>query len=71
VVDWVPGPRTGAPLLCGALAWLECELTQVHRGGDHSIFLGRVLSACRGTDREALLFFGGSYHQIAMPPRSA
>ena len=70
-VDWVAGPNTGVPLLAGSLAWLECELDQVYDGGDHSIFLGRVLSSSRGPDRHALLFYGGGYHQVMPPTRSA
>lgn len=66
-VDCVPGPRTGAPLISGALAWLECRLAKVYDGGDHSIFLGKVLSASRGPDRQALLFYGGGYHQVVPP----
>jgi flavin reductase len=64
-VDWVPGARTGAPLLSGALAWLECELAESYQGGDHSIFLGRVLSSFRGVGDRALVFYGGAYHQGA------
>ncbi|WP_093944522.1 flavin reductase family protein [Actinoalloteichus hoggarensis] len=60
-VDWLPGPRTGAPLLAGALAWLECELTESFPGGDHSIFVGAVLAATRGSGDGGLLFFGGGY----------
>jgi flavin reductase (DIM6/NTAB) family NADH-FMN oxidoreductase RutF len=63
LVDWIPGPRTGSPLLAGALAWLECELTSAYEGGDHSIFLGHVLNACRGHGSEALVFYGGAFHQ--------
>jgi flavin reductase (DIM6/NTAB) family NADH-FMN oxidoreductase RutF len=63
-VDWSPGPHTGAPLMVGALAWLECRLSQVYEGGDHSIFLGEVLGLGSGTGREALLYFGGAYHQV-------
>jgi flavin reductase (DIM6/NTAB) family NADH-FMN oxidoreductase RutF len=63
-VDWAPGPHTGSPLLAGALAWLECELHEVYEGGDHSIFLGRVLGLGRSTGQGALLFFGGAYHQV-------
>lgn len=64
-LDWAPGPRTGAPLLTGALAWLECELAESYQGGDHSIFLGAVLGASRGPGRPALLFFDRDYHEIA------
>jgi flavin reductase (DIM6/NTAB) family NADH-FMN oxidoreductase RutF len=63
-VDWDPGPSTGAPLLANALAWLECELSEVYDGGDHSIFLGRVLGLGNGAEHRALLFYGGTYHQV-------
>lgn len=67
VIDCLPGPNTGAPLLSGSLAWLECELIRVHHGGDHSIFLGKVLAASRGSGRHALLYFGGGFHQVNSP----
>jgi flavin reductase (DIM6/NTAB) family NADH-FMN oxidoreductase RutF len=57
------GAATGAPLLGGALAWLECELEHAYDGGDHSIFLGRVLTVERGTLRDPLLYFGGAYRR--------
>lgn len=73
-VDWAPGPRTGAPLLDGALAWLECELEHTYDGGDHAIFVGRVLGAVAGHGDQPLLFHGGRFHDLApaVPPaRSA
>ncbi|MEY9211863.1 flavin reductase family protein [Thermobifida halotolerans] len=63
-VAWLPGPLTGAPLLSGALAWLECEVVEVYGGGDHSIFLGRVLGSARGTGGEALLFFDRGFRRL-------
>nr|WP_217643289.1 flavin reductase family protein [Actinopolyspora righensis] len=68
-VDCRRGPHTDAPLLEGSLAWLECELVDVYGGGDHSIFLGEVLSSIRGNDSRALLFCGGQYHLIDAPDR--
>lgn len=65
LVDSTPGPRTGAPVVSGALAWMECRLSAVHDGGDHSIFLGEVLDLGRGTGSEALLFYGGGFHRLA------
>ncbi|MET7718972.1 flavin reductase family protein [Streptomyces sp. NPDC005407] len=62
-IDWLPGPRTGAPLLAGSLAWLECELADAHETGDHSIFIGDVVGASRGSGREGLLFFGGAFQR--------
>ena len=38
------GPVTGAPLLDGALATLECRTTAVYDGGDHSIIVGEVVA---------------------------
>ncbi|MGW4112336.1 flavin reductase family protein [Actinosynnema sp. NPDC004786] len=64
VVDWTPGRRTGAPLLTGALAWLECEVVDVHAAGDHSLFLGRVLSCEPGDGDRALLFYQGLFHRV-------
>jgi flavin reductase len=69
-VDWFPGRSSGAPLLAGSLAWLECELAEVYHGGDHSIFLGTVVDAAQRPG-EALLFFGGGFHQGMPTPRSA
>ncbi|MFD1072870.1 flavin reductase family protein [Longispora fulva] len=63
-VDWAPGPHTGAPVLGGNLAWLECELTAVYDGGDHSIFLGTVLDLGRSGGEDALLFLGGSFYEF-------
>ncbi|GAA4549733.1 flavin reductase family protein [Amycolatopsis samaneae] len=63
-VEWTPGPLTGAPLLSGALAWVECELAEIYEGGDHSIFLGRVLASSRSTGTDTLVFYNGGYHHI-------
>lgn len=78
-VQWERGQRTGAPLLAGALAWLECELVKAYEGGDHSIFVGQVLSSHRNTDlralpdmnAEALVFFAGGYHELAQARQEA
>lgn len=45
----------GAPLLEGALAWIECRLASEHPTGDHTFFVGNVISAARGPGREALV----------------
>jgi len=70
-VGYTVGGKTGVPLLTGALAWLECELTQVVAGGDHSIFLGRVVATSRGEGEHALVFYGGGYHHVDARARAA
>lgn len=37
--------HTGAPLVEGALAWLECRTVEALPAGDHTIVLGAVLGA--------------------------
>jgi flavin reductase len=63
-VDAIPGPYSGAPILAGSLAWLECELATVYDGGDHSIFLGEVRAVGRGEADNALLFYEGGFHRL-------
>lgn len=60
-VPWAPGARTGAPLLGGSLAWLECELTAAHAFGDHTVFIGTVVGAGRFTEGRGLLFVDGRF----------
>ena len=59
--------KTGVPLLADSLAGLECEVTDKHPGGDHTIFVGRVVNIDIPTHpvkREPLLYFGGRYRRI-------
>ncbi|WP_137992758.1 flavin reductase family protein [Streptomyces vilmorinianum] len=63
-VAWNPGPLTGAPLLPGALAWMECKLVESYVAGDHSLFVGEVLSSATGDGDEALLFYAGQFQRM-------
>jgi flavin reductase (DIM6/NTAB) family NADH-FMN oxidoreductase RutF len=51
----------GAPLLEGALGWIECRLVSEHPTGDHTLFVGDVVSAARGPGREALVHLRQGY----------
>ncbi len=66
MVGWSPGPVTGAPLIHGTLAWIECELAATYDGGTHSIFLGSVVASTHGPGRDVLLFYGGTFHRPAL-----
>lgn len=51
---------TGSPVLEKALGWLDCEVYAAYDGGDHTIFVGRVLAG----DADAgvpLLYYRGGY----------
>lgn len=63
-VSWTPAPNTGAPVLQGALGWVECALAHAYYGGDHSIFLGSVLASGQASARDALLCFRGGFHRL-------
>ena len=56
--------QTGSPILVDALASFDCETTSMHDGGDHVIFVGRVLRLRAGVDGRPLLYFRGTYRQI-------
>ena len=56
--------QTGSPILVDALASFDCETTSMHDGGDHVIFVGRVLRLRAGADGRPLLYFRGAYRQI-------
>ncbi len=70
-VDWTPGPATGAPLIDGALAHFECEVWRTYDGGDHSIFLGRLLALHRRPEQAALLFISGRFRRVALASQVA
>ena len=58
------GPA-GQPLIHNALAYLECETVAVYPGGDHLIFLGKVISAeARDKETPPILYFRGKYHRL-------
>jgi flavin reductase (DIM6/NTAB) family NADH-FMN oxidoreductase RutF len=54
-----------APLLHGAIAHFECEPYAHHDGGDHVIFIGRVVRFGINPDGEPLVFFRGKYHGVS------
>jgi flavin reductase (DIM6/NTAB) family NADH-FMN oxidoreductase RutF len=65
-VDYQPGRLTGVPLIGGALTRFECELWSTCDGGDHTIFIGKVLSLEPPADDGALLFFRGQFHGLLL-----
>lgn len=57
--------ETGAPILTGCLAFLECRVAEKLEGGDHSIFLGEVVHQGVEEEMRPLVFFRGGYHNLA------
>ena len=58
-IGWTRG-LSGAPVLNGALAWIDCVIDAVHEAGDHAVVIGRVV-ALDATDGRPLTYFRGGY----------
>jgi len=56
---------TGAPLLAGALAVLECQTAQEIRGGSHRVLLANVVRASAG-EGSPLAYFRGRFGRIEL-----
>jgi flavin reductase len=54
----------GAPLLVGALGWLECSLTAEHAIGDHTLFVGEVLAVELGEPAPPLVHIEAKYRSL-------
>ena len=66
-VSWKDG-ETGAPVLEGALAHVECRTASCLPAGDHTIFLGKAVGGGAMADADAwapLLHFRGKYARLA------
>lgn len=64
-IPYVRGETAGAPLVGGALATLECRTEQRVAAGDHTLVIGRVLSArVPSADGGPLTYFKGRYRQL-------
>ena len=62
---------TGAPLAANSLAVVECGLESVYPGGDHELFLGRVVSARLGDIRKGpLVYHEGGYPTLKAAPQA-
>lgn len=62
----VAGPKTGCPVVEGALSWLECRTWATYDGGDHTIVVGEVLSlgVAESGDHGALIYHAGGYREL-------
>lgn len=64
-IPYARGEVTGAPLVRGALATLECRTEQRVVAGDHTLVVGRVLTASApSADGGPLTYFRGRYRQL-------
>ena len=61
-LNWTVG-ESGAPVLEGCLASMECSIVQTVEAGDHAVFIAEVIYAqCR--EGNPLLYFGSEYRRL-------
>ncbi|MFH8506326.1 flavin reductase family protein [Streptomyces flaveolus] len=64
-IPYVRGEVSGSPLVGGALATLECRTEQRIPAGDHTLVIGRVLTAALpSADGGPLTYFRGRYRHL-------
>ena len=63
--------NAGALLIRGAIARMECERWAVHDGGDHRVFVCRLLSYEHQDGANPLLYFQGRYCSLGAVSASA
>jgi len=65
-IAYRPG-RTGAPLLDGCVAYVECRVAASHPDGDHTIFVGAVERAWAVPERRPLVYYNRAYRTLGSP----
>lgn len=65
-IPYTRGDLTGAPLVGGALATLECRTERRVEAGDHTLVIARVLATALPSPEGApLTYFRGAYRHLA------
>jgi 3-hydroxy-9,10-secoandrosta-1,3,5(10)-triene-9,17-dione monooxygenase reductase component len=63
-VEWRPSP-SGAPIIDGCVAWIECAPYGELDAGDHVFVLGQAIALDLERDAHALVFHRGDYTSTA------
>jgi flavin reductase (DIM6/NTAB) family NADH-FMN oxidoreductase RutF len=53
-----------APLIDGAVGWIEARTRAEHDAGDHTFFIGDVVAVERGAAKSALMYRESTYHRL-------
>lgn len=63
--DWRTA-TTGAPVLRGAVTWLDCTIHSKHRAGTHTIYVGEVQETRKPSDDyPPLVYWNRGYRRFA------
>ncbi len=64
-LGWHPA-RSGAPILAGVLAWIDCDIESVTPAGDHVCVLGRIREMDIGHEGGPRVVDRGGYGRFAV-----
>ena len=53
-----------APLIDGAVGWIEARTRAEHDAGDHTFFIGDVVAVEHGPAKSALMYRESTYHRL-------
>lgn len=67
-LEWRRGP-SGAPILAGAVAWIDCRTESEQVAGDHWLVLGRVLELDVEEPGDPLIFHRGAFDRFRAAER--
>jgi len=56
---------TGAPLIEGGLAWMDCRVVHTFDGGTNTLFIGEVVSARSKDANTPLIYHNRSYWKLS------
>ncbi|GAA1545823.1 flavin reductase family protein [Nocardioides humi] len=61
----------GLPVVDGAVAHFACTVHEEVAGGDHTIFIGEVVSCAYDAESDPLVYFGGRFNSLCDPESHA
>ena len=64
-IGFKSAPFSGAPLLEGVLAWIDCEIDAVHPAGDHDVVIAKVHELAVAEESGPLVFYRGGYANLS------
>lgn len=63
--------ETGAPALEEAVVNFDCQISDSHNVGTHTVFFGVIKSIRFGGSRSGLMYFNRNYHHLPENPASS
>jgi flavin reductase (DIM6/NTAB) family NADH-FMN oxidoreductase RutF len=58
---------TGAPLIEGGLAWMDCRVVHTYDGGMNTLFIGEVVSVRSKGEGTPLIYHNRNYWKLSQP----